>query len=114
MPSVGAGSVTISRSAEFTISWTPEAKPHEIVGLSISQDTGASSVQCTCFGPESMGAITMPAGSLGEFAPSSSASSGTAPATVSLTRWVVSTFLTETATVYLIGQATLSGSAEFQ
>jgi hypothetical protein len=114
MPALGAAPVTILRGMDFSVSWTPEAKDHEIVSLSITQLTSASAVQCTCFGPESTGAITLPAGSLADFAPSSSASSDATSATVYMTRWVVSPFLTETATVYLIGQASLSGSAEFQ
>lgn len=113
MPAIGGASVTILLSADFSVSWTPEAKANEFVTLNI---TGLNpGAQCTCNGPESMGAITLPASSLAEyFAPSSSGSSSTASATVYLTRTVISTFLTETATVYLIGQAALYGSAEFQ
>jgi hypothetical protein len=62
-----------------------------------------------------VGTITVPASSLADyFAPSSSGSSSTASATVYLTRTVISTVLTETATVYLIGRASLYGGAEFQ
>lgn len=114
MPAFDAGSMTIARSADFTVSWTPEARAHEIVGLQIFQLTSTQAVQCTCYGPESMGSITMPASSLAEFAPSSPADSGTVSTSFSLMRLVVSTVLTETATVYLIGQASLSGSAELQ
>lgn len=113
MPAIGGAPVTILLSADFSVSWTPQAKANEFVTLNI---TGLNpGAQCTCNGPESMGTITVPASSLADyFAPSSSGSSSTASATVSLTRTVISTFLTETATVYLIGQATLSGGAEFQ
>jgi len=113
MPAISAAPVTIVRSVDFSVSWTPEAKANEVVSLNITElNPGA---QCTCYGPESMGAITVPAGSLAVFAASSSGASSTGSGTVTLSRWVVSTFLTETATVYLIGQATLYGDdAVFQ
>jgi hypothetical protein len=115
MPAIGAAPVTILLSADFSVSWTPQAKANEFVTLLISQTSASAGPQCTCNGPESMGAITVPASSLADyFTSSSSGSSSTASAAVTLTRTVISTFLTETATVYLIGQATLYGGAQFQ
>jgi hypothetical protein len=64
--------------------------------------------QCTCFAPESMGAITVPASLLVDYVPSSSS------ATVTLTRSVISTFVTQTTTVYLIGQASINCTASVQ
>jgi hypothetical protein len=115
MPAIGAAPVTILLSADFSVSWTPQAKANEFVSLSINQTSTLAAAQCTCNGPESVGTITVPASSLADyFAPSSSGSSSTASATVYLTRTVISTVLTETATVYLIGRASLYGGAEFQ
>lgn len=115
-PAIGTAPVTILRSADFSVSWTPQAEPNEFVTLSITQTSTSAAAQCTCSGPESLGAITLPASSLADyFAPSSSGSSSAVSGTaVTLSRSVVSTFLTETSTVYLIGSASLSGSATFQ
>jgi hypothetical protein len=104
IPALGGAPVTISRSVDFTVTWTPEARANEMVSLSISGPGGGAG-ECTCFGPESMGAITMPASFLAELMPSS-----VPDVTVSLGRSVVSTFSNETVTVYLIGEAAIYGT----
>lgn len=105
-PSIEGATVPIDRASGFTVTWEPEAR-EQMVTLLLQQFanmTGPSA--CFCSAPDSGGQLTVSPDILSKF--------GTEPGDISLSRSNVTNVTSGNATIALVGEVEVTGSAEFR
>jgi len=107
---MGTGGLSVSTSADFTITWTPGTTSGAVVQLFIAGDDVDQAI--SCYVPDSVGTVTAPKSLLANFA---SGSTGT----INVTRILVATATGGNVTTYLESQTdatnglTTGGGANF-
>ena len=104
-PPLGAQDQSISRGADFQVSWTPDAEGGQTVLLSLRQVGAQSVVACFCEAADEAGTLTVPAELLALY------EGPPASCDVQLARLKVSTVSRGNATVQLIAEAAVAGTA---
>ena len=104
-PPLGSQDQSLSRSADFQVSWTPDAEGGQTVLLSLRQVGAQSVVACFCEAADQAGTLTVPAELLTLY------EGPPAKCDVQLARLRLSTVSRGNATVQLIAEAAVSGTA---
>jgi len=107
-PPLGAQDLAIGRGSDFRVSWTPDVEPGQTVLLSLRQAGPQSVVACFCEAADQAGTLTVPAELLALY------DGAPASCTVQLARLNISTVSRGNATVQLIGEVAIAGTATME
>jgi hypothetical protein len=99
-PSLDAGA-SINTAGDFTITWNAGSGASEVL-LTLKQELFDRSI-CQCTGPDAAGTLTLPASLMANVF-----RAGAGHATLELTRSTITTVTADNATIFLVGQSTLS------